>query len=122
MLAGSREMQLGILIGNTRALWPKFRAALGDLDPVNPLERYTERAIDGALPAGARCYYSHRRYERAFLPFQRLAVAVGLGSLSSTPLVIHPIYGPWFALRAGVSWSGGPPPTPSIAPGCHCGI
>src|SRR5215468_6649115 len=98
-LAGS---PLGILIGNTRALWPKFLAALGSLDPDNPLDDYTARTIEAALPPGARCFYAHRRYAGAFLPFQRLAVAVGLGSLSPTQLVIHPTYGPWFALRAVV--------------------
>ena len=111
---------LGILIGNTRALWPKFLAALPELDRDHPLDDYTERTIAALLPDGARCYFAHRRYAGAFLPFQRLAVAAGLGSRSPTQLVIHPIYGPWFALRAVVVCSGSPPETAPIRPVCHC--
>jgi hypothetical protein len=111
---------LGILIGNTRALWPKFVAALPALDRQHPLDDYTERTIRSILPPGARCYFAHRRYAGTFLPFQRLAVAAGLGSRSPTQLVIHPTYGPWFALRAVVVCSGSPPPTAPIATVCQC--
>jgi hypothetical protein len=110
---------LGILIGNTRALWPIFMAR-GELDVADPLERYTERAIQAVLPAGARCWFSHQRYDGAFLPFQRLAVATGLGSLSPIQLVIHPTYGPWFALRAVVVCDGSPPATFPLPPVCRC--
>ena len=104
LLAG-RE-RLGILIGNTRALWPRFVEAMRDpalAGEPNPLERYTERTIDAAFP-GARIFYAHRRYAGAFVPFQRLAVATGLGALAPSQLVIHPVHGPWFAMRAIRSW------------------
>ena len=54
VLAGAER--LGLLIGNTRALWPRFTAALRDpalAAERDPLDRYTERAIDAAFP-GAR--------------------------------------------------------------------
>ena len=112
----------GIVIGNTRALWPHFVAAMRDrelaADP-DPLERYTERTIDAAAP-GAVVYYSHRRYAGAFLPFQRLAVATGLGALAPSQIVIHPIYGPWFALRAVIAVDGTPPARAPIARPCAC--
>ena len=103
----------GILVGNTRALWPRFLAARA-LDPelaaaANPIEHYTETTIARAFP-GQRAWFSHRRYDGAFLPFQRLAVATGLGVAAPTQLVIHPIYGPWFALRAVIALAGDPPP------------
>lgn len=102
MLAGLAR--LGLLVGNTRALWPPFQAALAcpalAADP-DPLERYTERTLDAAFPA-ARILYSHRRYADSYLPMQRLAVVAGLGAISPSQLVIHPVYGPWFALRAVV--------------------
>jgi hypothetical protein len=123
---------LGLLVGNTRALWAPFTAALEDpalgpalgpalaADP-HPLERYTEGAIDAAFP-GALIFYGHRRYEEAFLPLQRLAVATGLGALADSGLVIHPTYGPWFALRAVVVLDGAPPPPRlPIARPCRCG-
>jgi hypothetical protein len=120
MLAGPER--LGILIGNTRALWPRFTAAMRD--PVlaaarDPLDRYTEQVIDAAL-AGARRYYGHRRYDGAFLPLQRLAAATGLGALAPNHLVIHPIYGPWFALRAVVVIEGDPPLRAPIPQPCCC--
>lgn len=120
VLAG--EPRLGILIGNTRALWPRFTEARRDpalAAERDPLERYTEQHIAAAFPA-ARIYYAHRRYDGAFLPFQRLAVAAGLGALAASHLVIHPIYGPWFALRAAVVVAGEPPTRAPISQPCCC--
>jgi methylmalonic aciduria homocystinuria type C protein len=125
VLAG--QARLGILIGNTRALWPPFAAAMRDpalaAEP-DPLERYTERAIDAAWSSGAptapRIYYGHRRYGGAFLPLQRLAAMTGLGAIAPNHLVIHPIYGPWFALRAIVVTEGDPPERQPVAQPCRC--
>jgi len=124
MLAG--PPRLGILIGNTRALWTPFTAAMRD--PVlaaetDPLDRYTERAIGAAFSptaAGFRIYYGHRRYDGGFLPLQRLAAITGLGAMAPNHLVIHPIYGPWFALRAVVVTDGDPPELRPIAQPCRC--
>lgn len=119
-LAG--DHRLGLLVGNTRALWPRFVAAMRDpalaAEP-DPLERYTERALGAAFP-GARTYFAHRRYDGAFLPFQRLAVATGLGALAPSQLVIHPEHGPWFALRAVVLLDGEPVARAPIAKPCAC--
>lgn len=124
VLAGGAR--LGILIGNTRELWLAFTAALRDpalaAEP-DPLERYTERVIDAAFSpsgAGLRIYYGHRRYDGAFLPLQRLAATTGLGAIAPNQLVIHPIYGPWFALRAIVVTEGDPPERQPIAQPCQC--
>jgi hypothetical protein len=120
MLAGPER--LGLLIGNTRALWPRFTDALRDpalAAERDPLDRYTERAIDAAFP-GARIYFGHRRYDGAFVPLQHLAVATGLGALAPSRLVIHPVYGPWFALRAAVVIEGEPPVRRPIAKPCTC--
>jgi hypothetical protein len=124
LLAG--DARLGLLIGNTRALWPPFTAALGDpalaAEP-DPLDRYTERTIAAAFadtgPA-ARIYYGHRTYDGGFLPLQRLAALTGLGAIAPSQLVIHPIYGPWFALRAIVVLDGDPPARVAIPQPCHC--
>jgi len=122
-LAGAERR--GLLIGNTRALWPRFVAAMRDpalAGEGNPLERYTEQAIATAFP-DARVYYGHRRYDGAFIPMQRLAVATGLGALAPNQLVIHPIYGPWFALRAAVVLdlagpAGDAPVSPPVCADC----
>jgi methylmalonic aciduria homocystinuria type C protein len=115
--------RLGILVGNTRTLWPAFQAALGDLalaDDPDPLDRYTERALASAFPAGTRIYHGHRAYDGAFLPLQRLAAHTGLGAIAPSQLVIHPIYGPWFALRAVVILEGDPPARRPIPQPCRC--
>jgi methylmalonic aciduria homocystinuria type C protein len=115
--------RFGILIGNTRALWPRFLAAR-EADPVlaasaDPIEHYTEDVIGRAF-AGDRIWFVHRRYGGAFLPFQRLAVLTGLGALAPTQLVIHPTFGPWFALRAVIVRAGDPPPPISAPAPCLC--
>lgn len=116
--------RVGLLIGNTRALWPHFSAARARLgDGPDPLQRYTEEVIDrvaAELP-DARVLYAHRRYDGEFVPFQRLAVASGLGGLAPTQLVIHPVYGPWFALRAAILCAGEPVPAAvPQPPPCTC--
>lgn len=118
-LAGSPR---GILIGNTRALWPRFVEAMRDpalAAQPDPLEHYTEAAIEAAY-RGARIIYGHRKYGDGFFPLQRLAVATGLGALSECGLVIHPLYGPWFALRAVVLVDGEPVARAPIAKPCTC--
>jgi len=102
----------GILIGNTRALWAPFCAARRD-EP-DPLDRYTERCVAAAYP-GRTISYAHRP---PFEPFQQYAVAAGLAWLAPTHLAIHPVYGPWFALRALVHGDG--PVRAPIAPPCAC--
>ncbi len=109
---------VALLIGNTRTLWPHFQAALPSLGGErDPLDRYTERVIGGAFE---RVVYTHRTYDGAFLPFQHIAVAAGLGALAPSHLVIHPTYGPWFALRAIAFVDGTPPPRAPIAQPCRC--
>lgn len=120
-LAGAER--LGLLVGNTRGLWPRFKAAMADPELAShsdPLDRYTERTIETAFP-GARAFYGHRQYDGAFVPLQRLAVATGLGALAANQLVIHPIYGPWFALRAAIVIDGEPVERTPIEPPCRCG-
>ena len=102
-----------VLVANTRALWPIFLAARA-ADPAllassDPLDAYTEQTVARAFP-GAAMWFAHRKYDGGYLPFQRIAVAAGLGALAPTQLVIHPVYGPWFGLRALVALDGEPPP------------
>lgn len=114
LAAGPR---LGLLVANTRALWPVFSAARrAERDP---LDRYTERTLTDAYPS-APIYFTHRAENGAFLPFTRLAVATGFGALAPSHLVIHPIYGPWIALRAVVLLEGEPPVRAPIAQPCVC--
>lgn len=102
-----RPGALGILLGNTRRLWPVFRKACRDRpelarDP-HPLDRYVTEQVTqlvlSASPRPLRLIFAHVTKPAPF-PIQRLAEQVGLATLSPSHLSIHPTYGPWFALRA----------------------
>ncbi len=118
--------RLGLLVGNTRALWLPFVAARHSLPHTDPLEAYVERTIDEVVTSshteavrthasdvatanhasaatGTTVLYSHQRYDAMFLPFQHLAVATGFAAMNAAGLAIHPTYGPWFALRAVIT-------------------
>jgi cyanocobalamin reductase (cyanide-eliminating) / alkylcobalamin dealkylase len=100
---------LGILIGNTRKLWPPFtHAARRDetlKESTNPLDNYVTTQLTNivrqATPHAHQLVFSHVTEPRAF-PIQRLAELVGFAAVSPSHLAIHPLHGPWFALRAVV--------------------
>lgn len=102
-----RADALGILIGNTRQLWPAFtRAYASDaslLSSPHPLDSYVVTRLTALLAAATqartRLVFSHVTTPRAF-PIQRLAERVGLAAISPSHLAIHLVHGPWLALRA----------------------
>lgn len=104
---GGRVDALGILFGNTRQLWPAFtRAYAADATlqrAPQPLDTYTVTRLTALLAeasnARAQLVFSHVTQPLAF-PIQRLAERVGLAAISPSHLAIHPLHGPWLALRA----------------------
>jgi methylmalonic aciduria homocystinuria type C protein len=102
-----RPATLGILLGNTRALWPSFRRALERSASLaaaeHPLDNYTKRvlwrAASHVAPLASCTYFAHTPPPLA-IPIQRLAELIGFAGLSPSRLAVHPSYGPWFALRA----------------------
>jgi cyanocobalamin reductase (cyanide-eliminating) / alkylcobalamin dealkylase len=104
---GGRPAALGVLIGNTRQMWPAFtrvlRADPALLDLEHPLDVYVERAISDAAAQTITerhvLLWAHRTTP-APIAIQRVAHASGLAHLSPSQLSIHPTYGPWWALRA----------------------
>lgn len=119
------ERPVGYLIGTTRGMWGRFIAALredpelaGDPDPV---DRFTERFVERMCASmQGTAVYSHKRYDGAFLPFQRIAVAAGFAALAPTHLLVHPTYGPWFGLRAVILAGGVVPPRTTATLPCRC--
>lgn len=109
---------LGILLGNTRQLWPIFKRAMRAdaalrANP-NPLDTYvTARVRELAAAALARpcqIVFAHATAPKPF-PIQRLAEAVDFAATAPSHLSIHPQHGPWIALRAVVVVDvEGPPP------------
>jgi methylmalonic aciduria homocystinuria type C protein len=115
-IAAGAARRVGVLVGNTRALWPRFVAALRDdhelATALHPIDLYTERAFAEAFP-DTPVVFAHRRYgaARQFVPMQRLAELAGLAARAPTGLCVHRRYGPWFALRGVVALTGDPPAT-----------
>jgi methylmalonic aciduria homocystinuria type C protein len=101
-----RPESLAVLIGNTRAMWPCFLTALREdgtlLDDPHPVERYAIGVVEAAvrdLDASCELRWAHTLGD-GMVAMQRLAVVAGLAYLSPANLCVHPIYGPWIALRA----------------------
>lgn len=117
--------RLGLLIGNTRALWPVFLEALREdatlLESRNPIESYVMRVVEAgrsALPVRSAVRWAHS-VGRDMVAAQRLAEISGLAALGPANLSIHPDYGPWIALRAVVILDlPGPVEQPRIALAC----
>lgn len=102
------EARTAVVIGNGGdAFWQAFRrhcgthpghAALAD-----PLDAFTRIAIEQAIPAGARGRVLYPfRFPDDPVSFMQLAECAGLGRRSLTGVLVHPIYGPWIALRAAL--------------------
>jgi methylmalonic aciduria homocystinuria type C protein len=102
-----RPAALGILLGNTRALWPAFLRAMHTSEALaaveHPLDGYTKelmwRLASSIQPLASCTYFAHTLPPLA-VPIQRLAETIGLAGLSPSHLAVHPSYGPWFSLRA----------------------
>lgn len=117
---------LAVIVGNTRALWPIWQAAL-ERDPplatsVDPLDLYTVRALNdvvAGLDARVSVRFSHEGGGRR-IAMQRLAHVAGLAYLTETHMSVHPVYGPWIALRAVISVAivGPPARAPSLPHPC----
>jgi methylmalonic aciduria homocystinuria type C protein len=121
-----RPGALGLLIGHTRALWAPFVAAIRrdpDLrDDPNPLERYTEERVGTALRSLSQLWearWAHEPPPRQ-VAMQRLGHVSGLAHRSAAFLNVHPVYGPWIALRAAVVVDVDGPSGPAPDPPCPC--
>lgn len=101
-----RSDRLGLLVGNTRALWPQLIRAR-ERDPVlreapDPVDRYCVQRIEQALALTGvtwEVHWAHTPPPHAY-PIQALGHAAGLSDVAPCRLAIHEEYGPWFALRA----------------------
>jgi methylmalonic aciduria homocystinuria type C protein len=120
-----RPRALGVVVGNSRALWPVFTRAVA-ADPAlaaeaDPLDRYTERVIEQAVArtgVAAAIAFAHRP---PYPPIQRVAALAGLAHLQPSHLCAHPRFGPWIAMRAVITFDAdGPAEAPAMPAPCDC--
>jgi methylmalonic aciduria homocystinuria type C protein len=122
-----RRGALGVIVGNTRALWPRVLEALA-ADPelaadADPIDRYAEAAMRAALaPIGARWTLWLAPDPPPRRPaMQLMAHVAGLAYRSESRLSVHPVYGPWIALRgAAVIDVDGPREDTALSAPCTC--
>ncbi len=113
-----------VVLGNTRALWPHLERFVHDHGPLDdPVDSYVERTVRAAT-AGVDdvvdIRFSHEPPPRR-IAIQRLADRAGLAWLSPSHLCVHPVHGPWIALRAAVVLSRPPEHVPAAASvTCDC--
>jgi cyanocobalamin reductase (cyanide-eliminating) / alkylcobalamin dealkylase len=116
--------QLALVVGNSRALWPPFKAWLADGDRSrsalpHPLEAYVEAVIATAVFHAPPCTVRFAHEGPRWPPIQRLAEQAGLAWLAPSNLAIHPVFGPWISLRALITVDvPGPTTPPAPAPAC----
>lgn len=101
-----RENALGLLIGNTKAIWPPFvEHYKNDLilkKIQNPLDKYVEIAIFKAsseLPTQSEVWFSFHGNEN-FVSMLHVAEISGLAKISPAQLAVNSEHGFWFGLRA----------------------
>lgn len=124
-----REGPFGIVLGNSRAFWPKFLEAVRESQALreseHPLNAYVTAAIGRlvqALPLACEVRWAHSS-EPSPVAMQRASMIAGLAHTSPSYLSIHPEHGPWIGLRAVLVLdadrvSGDPVPAPDPCTPC----
>src|SRR5690606_33321620 len=93
--------ELGLLIGNTRALWAPFQEWLKEHPlSTDPLDEYVEQTIAHALAHWNVRWLGFSHSPGPAVPIQNYSDAVRLARLGPAGLCVHPLHGPWIALRA----------------------
>ncbi len=125
-----RERPAGIVLGNSRALWPRFLDALKASETLresaHPLNEYVTSRIGGlveSLSVASEVRWAHAS-EPGPVAMQRAALISGLAHTSPSYLSIHPEHGPWIGLRAVIvldlDWKAGiPDPAPDPCTPCE---
>ena len=123
------EGRAAVLLGNTVALWPRFvewlRAVPERVELAHPLDTFVGEGVRAALAlSSASVLRVTWPYEPGAPGFVALAVQAGLLWRSPGGLGVHPVFGPWVALRALVvleepqpEMAQGPPA--SACPSCE---
>lgn len=122
-----RARARAIVVGNTRAAWPRLRDAVraaprGAPDPLDAWVEAEVRAAAAEAARGARWEVRWAHAVPATVAIQRAAAVAGLAYLAPSHLCVHPVFGPWIALRAVIvlDEDGPPAAAPPVPPPCDC--
>ncbi|MSP63797.1 MAG: hypothetical protein EXR72_26320 [Myxococcales bacterium] len=128
LLPGARSM---IVVGSGGThLWRRFTDWLA-VDPkgrllaeAHPLDHYVAGVLDRGSAVLADAGVRARRLEPTFLfqpriDFRRLGALSGLGAPSPIGMVVHPVFGPWWALRGAWLCDRDLVPTPPLSRPCE---
>lgn len=120
-----RDDALALVVASTRAFWTPFLAELAReparLDEPDPIDRYVRASVTAALAEMKLAHVVRFSFDPPprRVAMQRLAHVSGLAPLTPGMLCVHPVHGPWLALRAAIVLDApppdGPPPVPALA-------
>lgn len=119
---GRKSGAAGVLLGNSKALWPAFLTWLGKQPSpaavADPLDTYLRAAVEQAMDLVGKKSVGGPIESDIVWPWeggarlcsmQRVAVCSGLCYHDSeTQLAVHPIFGAWLAFRAVVVFDATP--------------
>jgi len=93
-----------VLVGHSgHHFWSVFERSPEAHAKADPVDTYTRRALEeiahGLEPDARVCLVLDQR-GGAYLPLRTLAEHAGMGAPSRLGILLHPVYGPWWALRA----------------------
>jgi hypothetical protein len=106
-----RGAESAIVVGNGGgAFWSAYRrfcaARPAHEDRRDPMDDFTREIVETALAPLVGDAATHILYPFGFaedgVSFTRLAELAGLGRPSLLGVLVHPVYGPWIALRAAI--------------------
>jgi methylmalonic aciduria homocystinuria type C protein len=126
----NRPSRLGLVIGNSRALWATMKEVLRTQPSLAGAAHPIDDHVMACIGAAAKLFSvaHHIAWAHVVVPepiaIQRIAEQVGLARIAPSHLSIHPSYGPWFALRAVLvvdveGPSGAPTAASNVCSGCE---
>lgn len=110
-----RRGALALLIGNSKALWPRFTSAFqasAELrESGDPLDSWIVSVLEECvahIPAQSTLGFSHEPGD-GLVSMLHLAEASGLAHVGPAHLAVHPEHGTWIGLRAVMIFDAEPP-------------
>lgn len=126
MLPGARGLVVAASAGARlfRLFRERARMRPSSWDDPHPYDAFVSESLDRADRALAAAHLRFLRYDAAFhapvrVDFVALAELVGMGKRGPFGMLIHPVHGPWWALRGAWLVDAPVEPAPALTPPCE---